>query len=705
MWNRLFQKFSKDTPAAPDDLSLREAEDAVRHQDWALSEKLFRAILEQRPESAPAAFGLGDALYQQDRLDEAEPYVRQAIAQNTNVGEYHYKLGNILKDRGDNEAAEDCYRTALELSPQLAPAHNNLGILFERVGRTSEAIAAYRSALAYDPTLIQAHSNLIQLLILDERHEEVATASRALAEVAADNAAAWHNLGVACQALAKYAEAQDAYERALTIAPGFIDALLGLGSLHQVAKRFDEAATLYEQALSANPTSTKIQVQLAQVYCSRGEVMRSIELFRRVAESSEPDPDAGRQLLAVILYQSVTNSVLLEEHLAYGRRIGDNSVALGPISPSPNREKLRIGYVSSDLRNHPVAHNLLPIIMQHDRTRHEIYFYDCTQKSDDTSRQFQKLADGWHRIAALGDIDAARLMRKHEIDVLIFLAGRFDANRATIATYRAAPVQISMHDPATSGLAHMDYLLADARLVPRNTTEQFTECVMRLPTFFLHAPIEGSPDIAPPPSQQKGYITFGSFNNPAKISETVVGLWAQILASVPESKLLLKFWSAYQIPSISERYLGLFQRYGIAPERIILIDTHSNRETHLAGYHDIDIALDPFPFAGSTTTFEALWMGVPVVTLAGDHMVARWSSAVLEHLELQQLVAKDPETYVQIASLLACDAPRLAELRMGLRERVARSTLVSAKHRARQIERLSRFAWRKSQQGDRPTKH
>jgi predicted O-linked N-acetylglucosamine transferase (SPINDLY family) len=278
---------------------------------------------------------------------------------------------------------------------------------------------------------------------------------------------------------------------------------------------------------------------------------------------------------------------------------------------------------------------------------------------------------------------------------LVLLAGRCDQNRPLLAIHRPAPIQVSMHDPATSGLQEMDYLLADRGMVPRNSAERFTERVACLPTFYVHPPLDLARQSPAPPVAKNGWITFGSFNNPAKINEDVVALWAQILSRVPVSRLLLKYFDAFSIPTARSRYLQLFRKYGISEDRLSLSDQPADaREDHLARYKQIDIALDPFPYNGTTTTFEALGMGVPVVTLLGESMVARMSVAMLTKIGLPQLIAQSQAAYIEIARELASHPEELSRLRSELPNRVTRSPLCAEQARARQLERLYRRMWK-----------
>jgi predicted O-linked N-acetylglucosamine transferase (SPINDLY family) len=281
-------------------------------------------------------------------------------------------------------------------------------------------------------------------------------------------------------------------------------------------------------------------------------------------------------------------------------------------------------------------------------------------------------------------------VRADRIDVLVHLAGRFDRNQPGVAAYRPAPVQVSFHDPATSGVPGMDYLIADPVLAPRGGRERFVERVVRLPSFYVHDAIADAPPIGPSPAGDGGAPTFGIFNNPAKLSDESLALWAEVLQRVPGARLLFRFRNRYESETLCRRVIGRLAEGGIAENRVEIIAAGMPDQPALAVYNRVDIALDPQPFTGSTTTFEALWMGVPVVTLATDTMVGRWSASILKAAGLGDLVAQTTAGYVAAAVRLGADRPRLAGLRQDLRARVAASPLCDGRRRTRQLERLYR---------------
>ncbi len=682
--------------------------------DWARAVTLLAPLAQARPDDAQVHYRLGDALYQLERAQEALAPLERAVQLAGNVATHHYKLGNALMDLERLDESLACYRRALALEPRHAQSLANTGAVLEMQGKTEEALDHYRRAIAANGALRPARLNLATLLHRTERFAEAVAAYQGLLELEPQSVANWCNLGNLHQELENFDEAVRCYERAMALDPSFAEAASSgahtrgpgeelrmaelfdrIGTAYRLKRSFETARRFFERAITIAPRYVPARLNLAAIQHNLGMSAESIRGFRDILEIDPQHVHAARHLLMELLYTSSSAESLFEEHLAFGRRFGSGGRA-APLFDGRTRSgrKLRIGYVSSDFRMHAVGYNLQPIIEFHDRNAFEIFLYSIVRKPDPMSRWFKEQAS-WRVIGPLPDEAAARQIRQDEVDILILLAGRFDENRPLLAIHRAAPIQVSMHDPATSGLAEMDYLIADRALVPRHSPEKFTERVVCLPTFYLHPPLDEAPHDPTPPAARNGWITFGSLNNPAKLNENVVALWAKVLSSVPGSRLLLKYMDIYTVPSVRTRYVSLFGQYGIGEERLIIPrEGAENRADHFSRYLQVDIALDPFPFTGSTTTFEALWMGVPVVTLEGSRMVARWSTAMLRKAGLPQLIAGNESEYVEIARALAANPGELARLRAGLRSRIARSPLCAEQARTRQLERLYRRMWK-----------
>lgn len=553
---------------------------------------------------------------------------------------------------------------AAELLPSDAEAQHNLGLALQELGQYENAAACYRRAIRAHPGSAEFNNSL----------------------------------GTALQELSQLDAAVECYQKALKLKPDYAEAHNNLGVAFQVLRRLDDAVISHRAALALNPGSAAANCELGRALEGLGQRDEAIAYYERALEI-EPDLlDANRLYLMSALYRpDLGNDMRFELMTRFAARM---SAGLRTITREFSNErdpcrKLRIGYVSSDFRYHPVGRNILPLIGFHDLKKFDVYLYGNVLKPDTMTDWFKSAATAWRSIVGESDQDVAEMIRGDAIDVLVFLAGHFDDNRPLIAACRAAPVQVSFHDPITSGLQDMDYLLTDQGLSPRDTAEQFTERLFHLPTFYVHPLSTSMPYAGLPPVSEKGHITFGSFNNPAKVNERVVALWSRVLHAVPGSRFVIKYQDIFKNESLSSRFRDMFSANGIECNRYDLVSAADTGSQHLARYAAIDIALDTFPFTGSTTTFEALWMGVPVVTLLGDHMVARWSGAMLKKLKLDELIAQSEDEYVRIAVALAQDADRLASLRAGLRERVAKSPLCDERRRTQQIERAYRWMWAK----------
>jgi len=654
----------------------------------------YQRALAIEPAHAQALNNAGTVLEGQGRTEEALRHYREAVAADRALTPAHGNLATLLLRLGRTAEAAKAYEALVALNPRSAGDWCNLGNAYQASERYEDALPCYEKALAIDPALAGAHYQRSTALLSLGRYADAEAAARRSADLA-PSTECWSLLGEILQMQYRFDEALGAYQHGLRIDPDAPALLNNVGAAYRHKGDPDSACRFFERAIAASPQFIAPRLNWVTTRFGLGLVEGAAERYREILDIEPTHAHASRQLLTALLYLPGGPDELFEAHRDFSRRLASSIRKLPvPRRSGTARRKLRIGYLSSDLRKHPVGHNMTPVFRHHDREAFEIYVYSAARQPDDMTRWFRSQALAWRQVAYLSDEAVANQVRQDEIDILVLLAGRFDDNRPLVAAYRPAPVQVSLHDPATSGLEEMDYLIADRTLVPRDTTERFTERVICLPTFYLHAPLDDAPPPSPAPAARQGQVTFGSFNNPSKVNDRVIALWARVLHAVPESRLLLKFLHVFGIPSVRERILERFREHGVPPERIVIpADPGETRDQHLARYAQIDIALDPFPFTGSTTTFESLWMGVPVVTLAGDRMVSRWSAAMLRKVGLAHLVARSEADYVEIAKTLAAEPGGLGELRQGLRERVARSPLCDGPARVRQLERLYRRLW------------
>jgi len=597
--------------------------------------------------------------------------------------------------RGQLEAAFGLYQQALAAEPHNADARNLAGLALLHGGAFPRAIPYFVGALATDPSFAEAFNHLALAFL---RTGQPVAALRLLLRAVAlrrDFVEAHANCGGVLFELAEWQQAVGCFDRALAIRPDYADAHANRANALQLLGQLDEARTSYRRGLSLKPDLAEAHSNLASLDQAEGDLVAAIDGFRR-ALALKPLPWLHSNLLFCLSYDGrVSDETFFAEFRRWEARHASPFYPPTPPAisdPDPQR-RLRIGWISADFREHPVGRNVIGLLEHRDPTRIENVVYASPRAIDAMTDRFRAAADGWRDVLGWPDADVARQMQADRLDMLIVLAGHTGHNRLGVAIHRPAPIQVSFHDLATSGLAVMDGWITDRVLHPETTTERFTEKLIRLPCFYLHEPPSDAPEPGPLPAQEAGHITFGSCNNTSKHTPEVFALWAEVLSAVPDSRLLLKYLNRYASTGLRRRVEQAFASYGIDPGRLEFVAGERNRRDQLALLNAVDIALDPFPFNGSTTTFEALWMGVPVVTLAGTRFLSRVGASVLHQVGLDELVATDHAGYVARAVSLALDRERLGRLRAELRGRVARSPLCDAPGYARSFWAALRRVW------------
>lgn len=694
----------------------------------------YTSALAINPSHVRALLALGEVCRLQNRFDDAVAAARIVLGIEPSNSDACNLLGAALQGRGDTREAIRWFERTIAGRPDDARTHYNLGVALQALKREGDAVDAYRRATQLDPKLMEAHNNLGLILVDADQAPAAVQHLRAAVDLAPGSAVAHNNLGRALYAAGRVAEGLACFERVLRIDPNYVEALANIGAaLRSLGQpdaalvhldralaiqpdfaaahgnrcmvlrdlgRLDEAADSAMRAIAIEPEEAEFHVALALVHNDRGLHRAALASCRRAMTLKPTSAVLHQRLLGLLLYNpEPTAAERFAECRAFGLRFGAPHRSEGGVhhrNRDPER-RLRIAYLSSDLRgNHPVARNLRPLFAHHDRSRFEVFVYTDIPKLDETANEFKARADGWRSIEGLGDADVAAAIRGDQIDILVILAGRFDRNRPLVASYRPAPIQISFHDPATSGVEETDYLIADRVLALPGGSERFTERVLRVPHFYVHDPLGDAPPVRELPLLANGSATFGCFNNPAKLSDQCLSLWVRLLNEIPASRLVLKFRNWYGSEVLRRRVATIFEQAGVRPERLRIIQADEPGRHHLDIYNEVDVALDPVPFNGSTTTFEALWMGVPVVTLTGDTMVSRWTSSMLAALKLDHLAAPTPDAFTKAVAGTVANPAALAELRAGLRGRLAASPLCDGQRRTRQVERLYRAVWRRA---------
>jgi len=664
-------------------LALRQDKDACA---------AYRRAVSLNPTYAEAYANLGAALVRLGTFAEADAACQKAITLKPDWPDGHGTLGAALLRLGRHGEAVAALQRAISLRADYADAHANLGAAFVRMERFEEAIAACRKAVALQPDHADAYANLGGAYVRLERFDEAIAACRKAVALRPAHADAHASLGAALFRVEQFDAAHAACRMAIALQPDHADAHSNLAAVLRRLGRRDEAIAAALQAIALRPDHAGAHMNLAGAYVGLGRMDEAMRCMETAVRLNPQDVNLFRTLLLTGLYRDdIGADELRRLHLRFGAAFARQARPLPQRDLSPGRP-LRVGYMSSDLRRHPVASNLLPVVRNHDREAYSLHFYVNMVSSDEVTAEFRALADDWHDIVGLTDEAVAERIRADGIDILVSLAGRFDENRPQICAWRAAPVQISMHDVATSGLSEIDYLVADPWLFPRGCTEYFSERALRLPHFYIADVPAALPETC---DSRMGPPVFGCFNNPDKITSSVLQLWGRILAAIPESTLRLKYRWDYQSDSVRSHFLHGLTAAGAEAHQVVFVTDGVSSADFLRLYNDVDVALDTFPFSGSTTTFQALCMGVPVVTWPWDRMVGRWTASMLHALDLSTLIATSGDDYVRLALEVAGDAGVWRLRRGQIRDRLVRSTLCDPTRWTRNLERLYRAVWRR----------
>jgi protein O-GlcNAc transferase len=644
--------------------ALRIALEHQRAGRLELAEEIYRRILAVAPDQADVHNNLGTLLRAQGQIDAAMVCYRRALRVRPAFAEAYNNLGNALYERGELEAAAAAYRQALAIRPDYPEALNNLAVVLRLRGQLDEALACCRQAVALRPHLAEAHSTLGDVLRdAGQAHEAIASYERALQQ-RAELPEVHLNLGLALHDLGRLAAAAARFREAIRLRPHYADAHSNLGVVLKEQGDLDAALACYQQAM-----------QLA------------------------PDAAAAHSnaLLCQQFRPGVTLASLAAAHAAWdARHARPLQTALSPPANDRDPERpLRLGFVSADFGRHPVGWFLVRVIEALRALDCHTVCYSDRVLADDLTVRFQQAAGTWRPVQGLSHQSLADQIRADRIDVLFDLAGHTSSTRLLVFARRPAPIQVTwLGYVGTTGLAAMDYLVADRWQVPAAAEPHYRETVLRLPDgYACYAPPAYAPPVGPLPALRAGHITFGSFNMPAKITAPAFQLWMQILRRLPQARLVLKY-HAMDDPAVVRRLAALIRAAQVDPARVELAGGAPHAEL-LDAYNRIDLALDPAPYGGGLTTCEALWMGVPVITCPGETFAGRHALSHLSAAGLTETIARDADHYVDLAIALANDLPRLAALREALRSRLAASPLCDGPRLAANLLAVLRSAWQR----------
>jgi len=628
----------------------------------------FNQALQSGEESAELLYIVGDTLHDVGRLDQAIEYLRKA--RNLDAGHVGavYTLAVALQDKGLLEESIDCYRIAESLRSDHPKTYNNMGSAYQRLERLDDAITCYEKAVRLNPDYFMAHYNLASAHFLNKN----------------------------------FVAAKQYFQRALFLNQNFASAHNNYANLLKEEGQLQAASDEYRLAIRCNPNLSEAYFNLSNILMKTWRVEEALNMLEKLLEIDPQHVLGHDNYLLYSHYSFRFNSADYYRMANNWEKIHAAEIELGvkknkfTNTPNPDR-RLKIGYVSADFGQHPVGFFIEGVLASHDKSRVEVFCYYNFPKRDEMTDRFVKLVDHWRDIQDIPDCKVDELIRNDRIDILVDLSGHTEANRMMLFAGKPAPIQVTWLGYCdTTGLTTMDYLLADETVIPPNSAQQYSESVWRLAGSYLNY----VPRIYSPPvgsgreGDEQSYITFACFNNLSKITEEMLELWSIILCKVEKSQILIRS-PQFKDPVVAERLKSILLRYGVEVERIRLEHDFLEHSKFLQCYTSVDVALDTFPYNGVTTTCDALWMGVPVVTIMGDHFISRNSASILKSLGLPELIAESQQQYVDIAIALAHDIVKRKSLKIDLRKRFYGSVLGDSRKFTGNLEEAYRGMWAK----------
>jgi protein O-GlcNAc transferase len=660
-----------------------------------MAEQIYREILRVEPAHAEALYLLGVLAGQSGKYQQAVELLGEA-ARATDNPVVHLNLGGAYIGLGNLQEAIACYRRALNLQPEYAEAYYGLGRAQVGLRRLDEAAASLRHALRLKPDYADAHFSLGNVLADKGEQAEAAACYRRTLQWRPNYVQALNNLGTTQLNEGKPNDAAASYQRALQIKPDYVEALANLGLAWRNLGQMDEATACLRQALRLKPDYAAAHNNLGNVLKEKGELTEALACYRQAVRLRPDYVEADSNVLTTLHFCPAYDSAAIYEEC---RRWNQQHAAPLTVYIRPHanerfaERRLRIGYVSPDFRDHVVGRHVWPLLSHHDHSQFEVILYADLARRDWMTDRFRTCAQQVHNITGWTNDRVEQQIAEDRIDILVDLALHMACNRLLVFARKAAPVQVTFAGyPGTTGLTAIDYRLTDLYLDPPGMFDSsYAEESFRLPhSFWCYDPLTTEPAVSALPALKNGYLTFGCLNNFCKVNVPMLKIWAKVLRRAARSRLLL------QAPEGKHRghTAQVFEQEGVTADRVRFV-ANRTRPRYLELYQQIDVGLDTLPYNGHTTSLDSAWMGVPVVTLVGQTVAGRAGFSQLNNLNLRELIAHDPEQFVNVALELTGDLERLASLRASLRERMQASPLMDASRFARDIEAAYRAMWRR----------
>lgn len=681
----------------------KRAQSLVQSGQSAAAKPILEQLYQLAPTSPEVAHLFAIVEHQLGNHPNAEQVLRKLIKVHPGFVPAHNNLGVVLSAQGKFKQARACYSNLIKLKPAYPDAYANLSAVLLELNEDQKAAQVLQDGLKQVPEHPELHYALATVLAKLGRIESATEGFQKVLALQANHAAAANNLGCMLSQAGEEQQAVEAFSQAIEAAPHHAEAHYNRGKSLQKLQQSKVAEADFRQARALDPSNAEFSFGLARNDLLAGRISAALSGYQQVLDKDPRHANALSNMLMSSHYaQDLSDAEVQALHKNAVKEFvaqQANLPAFKGLSKTRSAQKpLRVGYLSPDFREHSVAYFFLPLIRHHSAAV-EVYCYynnhSSKAKPDAMTEQIKGHASVWREVKDWDDARLVKQVRKDDLDVLVDLAGHTADSRVLAMAARMAPIQVTwLGYPGITGVPNIDYRIVDRitdpdsnLTVPAKTAEQH-EHLLALPNCFVcyagKVDVEGTQE---PPFTKNGYVTFGSFNNFFKLNDELIKVWARILGGVPQSRLMIKNAQLDDADIVAE-LLAKFEELGISANRLTLLGKISGKQDHLYKYNDLDIALDTFPYNGTTTTMEALWMSVPVIAYAGDRHAARVSASLLQHAGLGSLVADDVDQYVTFAQDLARDPERLQELRRTLRETLLSSAVTDAQSFAMDMEAL-----------------
>jgi predicted O-linked N-acetylglucosamine transferase (SPINDLY family) len=667
--------FSKSFEIKPDFFEAMSsfADILLKQGKYVEAIQCYEKFLSVIPDSALTFYNLGVAYKHCHDLAKAIDCYQNAITLNPSFAEAYCNMGNILFEQKKLTDSMNCYRKTLEINPGYYNAYYGLGILLEEQNKLDEALDCYRKVISLQPDHADAYGNLGNILVTHGKLDEAICSYQKALELQPLSVSSWVNLGNIFKGKGILEEALACYQKALEFEPGLVEAHINLGNVLKDQGHLDAAIDSYQKALILNPESAEAYNNMGGIFKERGNLNAAIDYFRKALLLKPDDAVIHSNLLLALQYSaSIDFPDIFSEHLRFAERFEE------PLKKhwqphlnirDPDR-KIKVGYVSGDFRNHAVAYFIEPLLAHHDKSKIEIFCYYNHTLHDTHTKRIAAHSNHWIPCSGMSDESLAERIRTDEIDILVDLSGHTAHNRLLVFARKPAPLQASwIGYVGSTGLTAMDFRITDSYMDPHGITEQFhTEKLVRLSdTSVIYSPDTDCPPVNQLPALTSNELVFASLNSLSKVNQPTIDLWGQILYALPHARLML---ANVKDNETRQRLLEMFCQAGITTERLTLQPRMSSFD-YMKMHQNIDIALDPFPYNGGATTLHSLWMGVPVITLAGNHMVSRYGVSLMSRVGLEEFITYSKEEYLQRAIQLAHNLSDLNHIRQSLRSRMS----------------------------------